>query len=180
MDIFERIEMYFRRLEVYINVSPTTEMMNTIILIMVEVLSILGVATEEIGQGRMSEQFIMSMSPLTERCSEKYGKKLIGRTDMEDALKRLDKLTQEEARMAIAQNLKATYTVDERLRGVAETVVAIDDRVAGVDDRVAGVDDRVARVDDKVAIVDDSVKVINDKVAKVIQGAQVYSRLRFV
>ena len=92
---------------------------------------------------------------------------------MEDALKRLDKLTQEEARMAIAQNLKATHTVDERVRGVANSVVAIDDRVAGVDDRVAGVDDRVARVDDKVDIVDDSVKVVDDKVAKVIQGAQV-------
>jgi Lhr-like helicase len=110
---------------------------------------------------------------LTEQCSEKYGKKLIGRTDMEDALKRLDKLTQEEARMTIAQNLKATHTVDERVRGVANSVLAINNRVAGVDDRVAGVDDRVARIDDKVVIVDDSVKVVDDKVAKVIQGAQV-------
>ena len=48
-----------------------------------------------------------------ERCLEKYGKKLIGRTDMEDALKRLDKLTQEEAWMGIVQNLKATHAVDE-------------------------------------------------------------------
>jgi hypothetical protein len=80
---------------------------------------------------------------LTERCSEKYMKKLAGMTEIEDALKRLDKLTQEEARMAAAQNLKATHTVDERVRGVADTVVAIDNRVAGVDDRVACVDDRV-------------------------------------
>ena len=55
MDMFERIEMFFRRLEVYTDVPPTTEMIDTIILIMVEVLSILGVATKEIGQGRMSE-----------------------------------------------------------------------------------------------------------------------------
>jgi hypothetical protein len=55
MDIFERIEMFFRRLEVYANVPPTTEMMDTIILIMAEVLSVLGVATNEIRQGRMSE-----------------------------------------------------------------------------------------------------------------------------
>jgi hypothetical protein len=65
---------------------------------------------------------------------------------MEDALQRLDKLTQEEARMSIAENLKATHIVDERVRGVANTVVAIDNRVAGVDDRVAGVDDKVAKV----------------------------------
>ena len=81
--------------------------------------------------------------PLTEECSEKYGKRLIGRNDMEDALRRLDKLTQEEARMAVAENLKATHTVDERVRGVVNTVVAIDNRVAGVDNRVAGVDDKV-------------------------------------
>ena len=98
---------------------------------------------------------------------------------MEDALKRLDKLTHEEARMAVAQNLKATHAVDERVRGVANTVVAIDNRVAGVDDRLACVDDRMARVDDgvksvdaKVTIVDDSVKVVDDKIAKVIHGAQ--------
>jgi hypothetical protein len=42
---------------------------------------------------------------------------------MEDALKKLDKLTHEEARMGIAQNLKATHAVGER-------VGAVDDRVA--------------------------------------------------
>jgi hypothetical protein len=87
---------------------------------------------------------------LTERCSEKYVKKLFRRNDIEDALKRLDKLTQEEARMAAAQTLKATHSVDERVKGVADTVVAIDNRVAGVDDRVAGVGDQVAGIDERV------------------------------
>ena len=91
------------------------------------------------------------MSLLAERCSEKYAKKLIGRTDIEDALKRLDKLTQEEAWMGIAQNLKATHTVGESVRGVADKVVVIDDRVADVGDSVARVDDRVRVVDDRVA-----------------------------
>ena len=36
---------------------PTTEMMDMIIQIMVEVLSILGIATKEIKQGRISEYF---------------------------------------------------------------------------------------------------------------------------
>ena len=91
------------------------------------------------------------MSLLIERCIEKYAKKLIGRTDIEDALKRLDKLTHEEARMATAENLKATRAVGESVRGVADKVVAIDNRVAGVGDRVASVDDRVRVVDDRVA-----------------------------
>jgi hypothetical protein len=55
MDVFERVEMFFRRLEVYTDVPLSTEMMDTNILIMVEVLAILGVATKEIRRGRMSE-----------------------------------------------------------------------------------------------------------------------------
>ena len=62
---------------------------------------------------------------------------------MEDALKRLDTLIQEEARMTIAENLWATRAVDERVRGVTERVLAVDNRMASVDERVACVDDRV-------------------------------------
>jgi aminoglycoside phosphotransferase len=69
---------------------------------------------------------------VTEGCSEKYGKRLIGKTDLEDALKKLDQLTQEEARMIIAENLRATHAVDER-------VASVDDRVANVNDKVAEV-----------------------------------------
>ena len=98
---------------------------------------------------------------------EKYLKNLMGRTEMEDALKKLDKLTQEEARMAVAQNLKVTYTVDNRVQGVADTVVAVDNRVAGVDDRVASVGDQVADVNDQVAGVSNQVSNIDDRVASV-------------
>ena len=55
VDIFERIESLFRRLEVYTEVPPTTEMTDTIVQIMVEVLSILGIAIKEIKQGWLSE-----------------------------------------------------------------------------------------------------------------------------
>ena len=65
------------------------------------------------------------MPSLTETCSEKYLKGLAGRTDLVDALKKLDKLTLEEARLATAQNLKATHTVDNRVRGVDVKVAAL-------------------------------------------------------
>jgi hypothetical protein len=58
IDIFERIEMFFRRLEIYTGVPSTMEMMDMIIQIMVEVLSVLGIATKEIRQGRMSEHLL--------------------------------------------------------------------------------------------------------------------------
>jgi hypothetical protein len=38
-------------------------------------------------------------------------KKLIGKKEIEDALKRLDKLTQEEARMAAAENLRLSQII---------------------------------------------------------------------
>jgi hypothetical protein len=60
------MESFIRRLDIYTEVPLTTEMMETIILIMVEVLTILGIATKEIKQGRMSELFIANMSPSTE------------------------------------------------------------------------------------------------------------------
>jgi len=55
IDIFERIETFFRRLEVYTEVPPTAEMMDMMVKIMVEILSILGIATKGIKQGRTSE-----------------------------------------------------------------------------------------------------------------------------
>ena len=47
--------MFFRRLDVYTQVEPTTEMMDMMVQITVEVLSILGIATKEIKQGRKSK-----------------------------------------------------------------------------------------------------------------------------
>jgi len=55
IDIFERIENFFRRLEIYTAVSPTPEMTDMMVKIMVEVLAILGTATKETKQGRTSE-----------------------------------------------------------------------------------------------------------------------------
>jgi hypothetical protein len=55
IDIFECIENFIRRLEIYTEVSPTPVMINIIVQIMVEVLSILGIAMKEIKQGRTSE-----------------------------------------------------------------------------------------------------------------------------
>ena len=50
--------MFFGRLEIYKEIPSTTEMMNIITQIMVEVLSILGIVTREIEQGRMSKYLL--------------------------------------------------------------------------------------------------------------------------
>ena len=50
--------MLLRRLEIYTEVPLTVKMMDIIVQILVEVLSILGVATKEIKQGRLSEYLL--------------------------------------------------------------------------------------------------------------------------
>ena len=58
VDIFERMETFFRRLEIYTEVPPNQEMVDTITTIMVQVLSILAIATKEMKQGRISQSFL--------------------------------------------------------------------------------------------------------------------------
>ena len=55
IDIFERMETFFQRLEIYTKVSPPPEMIDIIMKIMVEVISILGMATKAMKQGRTSK-----------------------------------------------------------------------------------------------------------------------------
>jgi hypothetical protein len=65
--------------------------------------------------------------------SEKYLKKLIGKTNLEEALKRLDKLTNEEVRVVTAQVLEATHTVEDKVGRVGDKVLDVDNKVARVD-----------------------------------------------
>jgi hypothetical protein len=76
------------------------------------------------------------MTSLTGKYPEKYLKRLAGRTDLEDALKKLDKLTNEEARMVTAQNLKVTHSTDGRVRGVDAKVDSVRGDVKEVNDKV--------------------------------------------
>ena len=55
IEIFGRIESFFRRLVIYTQVPSTKEMLDTITQVMVEVITILGIAMKEINQGRISE-----------------------------------------------------------------------------------------------------------------------------
>jgi hypothetical protein len=116
IDIFVRMESFFKRLESYTEVPPTAAMTDVIVKIMIEVLSILAIATKEIKQGRSSKQIDLHiLLALDSRFLEKFLKKLVGQNDIEDALKRLDTLTVEEARMAIAETLNVTHRVDDNV-----------------------------------------------------------------
>jgi hypothetical protein len=71
---------------------------------------------------------------------------LTGNTDIEESLQRLDKLTQEEARMASAELLKVTHSVEGKVQDVNNNVQDVGIKVQGVDDTVQGVDDKLDHV----------------------------------
>jgi methyl-accepting chemotaxis protein len=75
---------------------------------------------------------------------------LTGNKDIEDSLERLDKLTQEEARMASAELLKATQSVDDKVMGVGDRVKGVEGKMQGIHDGVQGVGNKVQDVDDRV------------------------------
>jgi hypothetical protein len=47
-------------------------------------------------------------------------KKLLGRTDIEDALRKLENLSRDEALMVMAQVLKVTHNVDDKVNEVID------------------------------------------------------------
>jgi transposase len=55
IDLFNLIEHFFRRLEIYTGITPTTAMTDIVIEIMVELLTILAMATKDVKRGRLSE-----------------------------------------------------------------------------------------------------------------------------
>ena len=57
IDLFERIEGFFKRLEVYNQISLTTKMAKVLVEIVIELLSILSIATKEVRRRRASEFF---------------------------------------------------------------------------------------------------------------------------
>jgi hypothetical protein len=59
VDLFERIENFFKRLESHTELKPSEAMTGMMVKIMVEVLSVLAVVTVEVKQRRRS-QFINS------------------------------------------------------------------------------------------------------------------------
>ena len=77
-------------------------------------------------------------------------------TDLQDALKKLDRLTQEEARMANAEVLRITHNIRDNVK-------IIDGRVEEVGDKVGDVGNKVQCVDDKVQVVIDGTRGLSSQ-----------------
>ncbi|KAH9978509.1 hypothetical protein BJV74DRAFT_136199 [Russula compacta] len=114
VDLFECVTNFLNRLRVYIEIPPTPAMSDILMKIMMEVLSVLALATKQIKQGRF----------------KKFAKKLLGESKIEAVLQRLDRLTDDEARMTVAHMLEIVYglmnNMKEVMDGMETLLLAID------------------------------------------------------
>jgi 23S rRNA pseudoU1915 N3-methylase RlmH len=99
--------------------------------------------------------------------SEKFLRKLAGMADLENALKKLDRLTQEEARMAHTEVLRITHSIREEVKIVDGKVERVEDKVENVSDKVEGVGDKVQCVDEKVQVVIDGARGLSSQLTTV-------------
>ena len=98
----------------------SSAMSDITVKIMAEVLSVLALATKQINQGRLSKWLCFVRNVVAKRRAEKFAKKLIGDSDVEDVLRRLDRLTQEEARLTVAHTLEVVHGLFDNLRVVID------------------------------------------------------------
>jgi hypothetical protein len=57
---------------------------------------------------------------VVEPATEKFAKKLLGESEVESVLRRLDRLTQEEARMTVAQTLEVVHGLMSNMKIVMD------------------------------------------------------------
>ena len=121
VDLLEAIEHFLKRLDIYTKVPPTVAMNEMVVKILVELLSTLALAAKQVKQGKPSELVFGDVLYHLAQCdAEKLVMKLIGEKDVEAVLQRLDRLTQDEARITAAQTLEVVYGIMQNMRVVMD------------------------------------------------------------
>ena len=91
-----------------------------IVKIMAELLSVLALATKQINQGRFSKYYMLYTLLLAQYAVEKFARKILGESEVEAVLQRLDRLTQDEARMTGAQTLGVVHGLMKNMKVVMD------------------------------------------------------------
>jgi hypothetical protein len=95
-------------------------MTDVIVKIMAELLSVLALATKQINQGRFSKCALSYMGAVAQGATEKFAKKLLRDSEIEVVLQKLDRLTQDEARMTVVQTLGVVHGLVGSMKVVME------------------------------------------------------------
>ena len=121
VDLLESIEHFLNRLDIYTKIPPTVALTEMVVKILVELLSALALVTNQIKEGKPSETvFGEVLYCLTQCNAEKLVKKFFGEKDVETVIQRLDRLTQDEARMTAVQTLEVVYRLIQNMKVVMD------------------------------------------------------------
>ncbi|KAF8274624.1 hypothetical protein EI94DRAFT_471754 [Lactarius quietus] len=104
LELFECIGNFLKRLNIYSEIPLDPLMTDIVAKIMVELISILTIAKKQISRGRLKQ----------------FAKKLLGNSEIETILKRLDRLTKEEAHMTVAQTLAIVHGLLDNIKVVMD------------------------------------------------------------
>jgi hypothetical protein len=69
-------------------------------------------------------------------------KRLVGKTDVEDALLKLENAILEETRMAAAESLKGIHVLQDRMKGVEGMLEGVGDMLQGFDEGMKDIGQR--------------------------------------
>jgi hypothetical protein len=105
-------------------------MTGIIVKIMATLLSVLALATKQIKERRFSKYTVTYtiLCSVAECATEKFAKKLLGESEIEEVLQRLNQLTQEEARIAVSETLGLVHGLVGNVKLIMEGVRCSDDR----------------------------------------------------
>jgi hypothetical protein len=119
LHIFERIHFFLQRLKCYTGIPLSNDFTELLGKIMAQILSILALSTKEMTERWTNALTDAVCSFLAGYFSEKFLKWLMGKTNVEDALLRLDSLMKEENLRVAAENLEVAYRVDGNVETMA-------------------------------------------------------------
>jgi hypothetical protein len=111
VDFLESIEQLIKPLDIYAQIPPTPTVDEIVVKIMAELLSTLALTTKELMHGRRSECILADMLLSTQYNAERFLKKTSKKKDAEAVLRRLDRLSQTEARTTAAETLKVVHSL---------------------------------------------------------------------
>jgi hypothetical protein len=120
LELIECLASFLKRLEIYTTIPPTPILSEVVVKIMVELLSVLALASKQIKQGRFSQCALTYTSFVAQCAVEKFTKKLLGESEIETVIQRLDRLTHDEARITVAQTLGVVHGLVGSVKAVME------------------------------------------------------------
>ena len=163
INLFERTQYFLQRLSRYVTASLTPEMTELLAKILAQVLSILAVSTKEMKDRRISVLVHFKTFSFADYKAEKFMKRLIGKTEVEDGLQRLDMLTKEENLMTTACTLEVTGEIRRDMDVIKDDARDIKDYTHDIKDDTCDIKDDMRDVkDDTRDIKEDTRNIVND------------------